>query len=333
MAMNMKKLLTKKNLIYLIVAVAIWGVLFGLSEGKVLSYQMRNLLVPIGINVILAVSLNLIVGFLGELALGHAGFMAVGAYAGCLLIKSMSGLPPILALILGMLVGGLAAAAVGLVIGLPVLRLRGDYVAIVTLAFNQIIVSLFVNLEVTGGASGLKGIPMEANFSIVFVMMVITVLVISALANSRHGRAITSIRESEVAARSIGINITYYKMMAFLIAAFFAGVAGVLYGSDLGILTPSTFDYNKSIEILVFVVLGGMGSLPGSIIAATILTLLPELLREFSDFRMLAYSIVLIVIMLLNASPKFNDIKAKLNWKTLWQLIRKKTAKKESAAE
>lgn len=324
----MKKLLTKKNLIYLIIAIAVWGVLFGLSEGRVLSYQMRNLLVPIGINIILAVSLNLIVGFLGELALGHAGFMAVGAYAGCLLIKSLSGLPPMLALLLGMLVGGLVAAAVGLIIGLPVLRLRGDYVAIVTLAFGQIIVTLFVNMEVTGGASGLKGIPMEANFTLVYVMMVITILVITTLAKSRHGRAITSIRENEVAARSIGINITYYKMIAFVVSAFFAGIAGVLYGSDLGILTPSTFDYNKSIEILVYVVLGGMGSLPGSVVAATILTLLPELLREFSEFRMLAYSIVLIVIMLLNASPKFNEIKAKLNWKTLWYLLREKMAKK-----
>lgn len=323
----MKKLLTKKNLIYLIVIVAVCGVIFALSEGNVFSYKIRNLLVPIGVNIILAVSLNLLVGFLGELALGHAGFMAVGAYAGCLLIKSMTGLPPMLALILGMLAGGLVAAAIGLVIGLPVLRLRGDYVAIVTLAFGQIIVTLFTNMEITGGASGLKGIPMEANFTVVYITMVVTILVIATLANSRHGRAISSIRENEVAARSIGINITYYKMLAFVIAAFFAGVAGVLYGSNLGILIPRTFDYNKSIEILVFVVLGGMGSLPGSVIAATLLTLLPELLREFSDYRMLAYSIVLIVMMLLNASPKFADVKAKLNWKTLWTALRTKTAK------
>ncbi len=323
----MKKILTKKNLIYLILTVGVWGLLFALSETRVLSYQMRNLLVPIGVNIILAVSLNLIVGFLGELTLGHAGFMAVGAYAGCLAIKSMSALPPMVALVLGMLIGGLAAAAIGFLIGLPVLRLRGDYVAIVTLAFGQIIVTLFTNMEITGGASGLKGIPMDANFTVTFITMAITILIIATLVNSRHGRAISSIRENEVAARSIGINITYYKMLAFVIAAFFAGIAGVLYGSNLGILIPRSFDYNKSIEILVYVVLGGMGSLPGSVIAATVLTLLPELLREFSDYRMLVYSIVLIVMMLLGSSPKFNDFKAKLNWRTLWNLIRQKTAK------
>ncbi len=328
----MKKLLNKKNLFYLILTVVVWGVLFALSEGRVLSYQMRNMLVPIGVNIILAVSLNLIVGFLGELALGHAGFMAVGAYAGCLLIKTMSGLPPMLALVIGMLAGGLAAAAIGFVIGLPVLRLRGDYVAIVTLAFGQIIVTLLTNMKVTGGASGLKEIPMEANFTIVYIVMVVTVLIIATLANSRHGRAISAIRENEVAARSIGINITYYKMLAFVISAFFAGIAGVLYGSNLGILIPRSFDYNKSIEILVFVVLGGMGSLPGSIIAATILTLLPELLREFSDYRMLAYSIVLIAMMLLNASPRFESVKAKLNWRRLWALLKQKLEKKPNKA-
>ena len=317
----MKKLLNRKNIIYAVLTVVIFGVIFALSEGRILSYQLRNLLVPICVNIILAVSLNLIVGFLGELALGHAGFMAVGAYIGCLFIKSVPNLPPLLALVAGMVLGGLAAAAIGFVIGLPVLRLRGDYVAIVTLAFGQIIVTVITNLKVTGGASGLKGIPMESNFTIVYIVMVITILVTATLVNSRHGRAIASIRENEVAARSIGINVTYYKMLAFVVAAFFAGIAGVLYGSNLGLLIPRTFDYNRSIEILVFVVLGGMGSLRGSIIAATLLTLLPELLRGFSDFRMLAYSIVLIAMMLLNASPRFADFKAKLQWKNLFALF------------
>lgn len=328
----MKKLLTKKNLFYLILTVVIYALVIVLTEGKILPRKYQGILVPICTNVMLAVSLNLVVGLLGELTLGHAGFMAVGAYTGCILMKNIAGLPPVLALIVGILAGGLAAAAIGLLVVLPVLRLRGDYVAIVTLAFGQIIVTVLTNFddifhkEITGGASGLKDIPGHASFTFVYIVMVLTVLLLSTLANSRHGRAIMSIRENEVAARSVGINVTYYKMLAFVIAAFFAGIAGVLYGSDLGLLKPNDFDYNRSIEILVFVVLGGMGSIKGSIIAAVLLTILPQALRGFSDFQMLAYSLVLIAMMLLNASPRFADLKAKLTWRNLWSLFGKKKA-------
>ncbi|MBS5660489.1 MAG: branched-chain amino acid ABC transporter permease [Clostridiales bacterium] len=325
----MRKILTKKNIITLILTIALYAVLFGLVEGGVFSRHMKSLLVPIGINIILAVSLNLTVGFLGELTLGHAGFMSVGAYVGCI-FSATSGLPDYLSFFLGMIVGGLAAAVVGLVIGIPVLRLKGDYLAIVTLAFGEIIRSVMENLTVTGGASGYRGIPMLSDYTIVFIVVAITIFIIANLVNSRHGRAICSIRDNVIAAESVGINVTYYKIFVFVIAAFFAGVAGVLYGHNLGILIPARFDYNKSIEILVIVVLGGMGSLKGSVIAATLITLLPEVLRGADNFRMLLYSIVLIVMMLLNASPKFASFKAKLRWENLSVLFgRKKTVKQK----
>ena len=213
---------------------------------------------------------------------------------------------------LGMLIGGLCAAVFGVIIGVPALRLKGDYLAIVTLAFGEIIRSVVTNLPFTGGAGGLKKIERASNFTIVFIVAIIAIVVISNLVKSRHGRAICAIRDNVIAAESVGINVVYYKLVAFTVAAFFAGVAGVLYGHNLGILKPDTFDFNKSIEILVFVVLGGMGSIRGSIISAVVVTVLPEVLRGMEDYRMLAYAIVLILIMLLNASPRFAALKNRL---------------------
>ena len=297
----MRKILTKKNIITLVLTIALYAVLFGLVEGGVLSRHMKSLLVPIGINIILAVSLNLTVGFLGELTLGHAGFMSVGAYVGCI-FSATSGLPDYLSFVLGMILGGLAAAGVGLIIGIPVLRLKGDYLAIVTLAFGEIIRSIMENLTVTGGASGYRGIPMLSNYTIVFIIVVITIFIIANLVNSRHGRAILSIRENEIAAESCGIHTTYYKVMAFTLSAFFAGVAGALYATYVGILQPNTFGFMKSIEILVMVVLGGMGSMLGSILSATVLTALPQVLLAFDKWRMVLYSIVLILVMIFKPS-------------------------------
>ena len=248
---------------------------------------------------------------MGELTLGHAGFMSVGAYAGCLFTLN-STLPMAIAFPLGMLVGGLVAAVFGVIIGVPALRLKGDYLAIVTLAFGEIIRSVVTNLSFTGGAGGLKKIEKASNYTIVFIVAVIAVVIISNLVKSRHGRAICAIRDNVIAAESAGINVVYYKLLAFTVAAFFAGVAGVLYGHNLGILKPDTFDFNKSIEILVIVVLGGMGSIRGSIISAVIVTVLPEVLRGMEDYRMLAYAVVLIAIMLLNASPRFAALKNRL---------------------
>lgn len=307
----MKKMLNRKNILNAAFAVALYGLIFLLVQTGTLSRHFQSLLVPVGINVILAVSLNLTVGFLGELTLGHAGFMSVGAYAGCLFTLN-STLPMAIKFPLGMLIGGLCAAVFGVIIGVPALRLKGDYLAIVTLAFGEIIRSVVTNLPFTGGAGGLKKIERASNFTIVFIVAIIAIVVISNLVKSRHGRAICAIRDNVIAAESVGINVVYYKLVAFTVAAFFAGVAGVLYGHNLGILKPDTFDFNKSIEILVFVVLGGMGSIRGSIISAVVVTVLPEVLRGMEDYRMLAYAIVLILIMLLNASPRFAALKNRL---------------------
>ena len=315
------------NLITLAILCALFVLVLILMEAGALTRHIRSMLVPICINIILAVSLNLTVGFLGELTLGHAGFMSVGAYAGCL----FSILPTAVRFPLAMLVGGLVAAVFGVLIGIPVLRLHGDYLAIVTLAFGEIIRSVIINLEFTGGAAGLKGTPQDSTFVIAFIVVIITLLVIMNLVNSRHGRAIMAIRDNRIAAEASGINVTYFRMLAFVVAAFFAGVAGVLYGHNLSILSAGTFDYNKSIELLVIVVLGGMGSIRGSIISAIIITVLPEALRELADFRMLIYALVLIVMMLLNASPRFAALKGKLNYGALVDAIRSK-AKKEGKA-
>jgi len=324
----MKKLINKKNIISLIIMVSVYALITVLVSNHVLSRHYQSLLVPIGINIILAVSLNLTVGFLGELTLGHAGFMSVGAYAGCL-FTIYAELPTYIEFPLALIIGGLVAAVFGIIIGVPALRLKGDYLAIVTLAFGEIIRSVFTNLTLTGGAGGLKGISKTSNYTIVFIVMVITIVIISNLVKSRHGRAICSIRDNIIAAESVGINVVYHKLLAFVVAAFFAGVAGVLYGHNLGILKPDTFDFNKSIEILVIVVLGGMGSIRGSVISATIITVLPEVLRGLSDYRMLIYAVVLIVMMIVNSSPKCQRIKEDL----LSKIKGSKGSRKESGQD
>lgn len=307
----MKKLLTKKNLAALLLIIAVYVLLVACDQFGVFNRQSKALLVPIGINIMLAVSLSLLVGFLGELSLGHAGFMSVGAYAGCMFTIHMD-LPMAVELPLAMLIGGAAAGVFGFLIGIPALRLKGDYLAIVTLAFGEIIRSVLNNFSLVGGAGGLNGIPKYSNYTIVYVVMVITIIVIANLVHSRHGRAICSIRDNVIASESMGIPVVYYKLMAFVAAAVFAGIAGVLYGHNLGILKPSTFDFNKSIEILVMVVMGGMGSLPGAVIAAIVITVLPEALRGLSDYRMLIYAVVLIAMMLLNNNARFNEFKQRL---------------------
>jgi branched-chain amino acid transport system permease protein len=265
------------------------------------------------VNIILAVSLNLVTGFLGELSLGHAGFMSIGAFAGALFTLNVN-MPGPLEFIIAIILGGALAAVFGFLIGVPVLRLRGDYLAIVTLAFGEIIRS-FINtmsfpagrdkageLIVNKGTMGLAGIETYADYTWVYVAVVITIVAIVNIVKSRHGRVITSIRDNIIAAESIGIRTSRYKILTFVVAAFFAGVAGVIGGHNVSIIKPSLYGYDRSIDILVFVVLGGMGSIRGSIIAATILTLLPEVLRPIKDYRMLMYAVVLIGMMLFNNS-------------------------------
>ena len=294
-----------KKIIGRILAVVLaYALITFLIKGGVLNRQYTSLIVPIGVNIMLAVSLNLVTGFLGELSLGHAGFMSLGAYAGALvtLNTDMGDLPSIIA---AMLIGGVVAAIFGFLIGVPVLRLQGDDLACVTLAFGEIIKSVLNSMTFTNGPKGLSKIPLISNYqhyTLVFIVTVITILVISNIVDSRHGRAVCSVRDNYIAAESIGVHVSRFKIMAFVVSAFFAGVAGVLYAHNVGIIKPTTFDYNKSIEILVIVVLGGMGSIRGSIIAAVVLTILPEMLRGADNLRMLLYSIVLIAMMLFNQS-------------------------------
>jgi len=229
---------------------------------------------------------------------------------------------------LSMIFGGLIAAVFGLVVGLPTLRLKGDYLAIVTLACGEIIKTVITNLELTGGARGLNTIAIYSNAKTLLpyagVLVLLTILVMMNLKKSRHGRAIMAIRDNMIAAESVGINVTRYKLIVFVIAAFFAGAAGTLYGHFFANVKATTFDYNMSIEILVIVVLGGMGSVPGSIIAAIVLTALPELMREFADFRMLLYAIVLIAVMLITNNPVLKRTFAKVKPTNLVAALRNK---------
>lgn len=292
------------NFLLIAVFMAVMSML--LSSGVITKYYSKIIML-VGINIILAVSLNVATGYLGQLPLGHAGFMAVGAYASAI-FTSRTGFTNAAGFWVSLLVAGIVAGIFGIIIGIPALRLKGDYLAIITLGFGEIIRVILLNLDsllgfdFTYGASGLKGIYKGTNFTTVFVCVVITCFIIHNMMKSRHGRAILSIRENEIAAEACGVNTTYYKTMAFTVSAFFAGVAGGLYSGYIGILKPDTFDFMKSIEILVMVVLGGMGSMLGSVVSATVLTLLPELLRGFSDYRMVAYSLVLVIVMIFKPS-------------------------------
>lgn len=331
---------TRRNMITYAIIILTYTVVQILSATGKLSYLIAGLLIKLCVYVILAVSLNLTVGVLGELSLGHAGFTCVGAYAGSMFaVVTQDTLSSVwIRFPLALLIGGIAAAVFGILIGLPVLRLRGDYLAIVTLAFGEIIRmvagvfylgkdsnglhaafihSSSLQLEPDGemiakGTQGVLSIPMDSSFTVGIILVLITLLVITNMMDSRAGRAVMSIRDNRIAAESVGVNITKYKLLAFSVSAFFAGIAGVLYSHDQGSVTPSTFDYNKSIEILVMVVLGGMGSIRGSVIAAVLLTALPEILRFLQDYRMLIYSVILILAMILSNNEKVKALVKKV---------------------
>ena len=334
---KVKNKTTQNNMINYGIVILLFVIVQVLSSTGNLSRLLTGLLVPICVYTIAAVSLNLVVGFSGELSLGHAGFMCVGAFSSALFSHAMSDIPQIPRFILAILVGAAVAAVFGLIIGIPVLRLRGDYLAIVTLAFGEIIKNLINILYIGVDDNGLHvatssaGLHLEAGgkqilkgalgisgtgalykdiknyfFLIGVILLLLTLFIVQNLVNSRSGRAITSTRDNRIAAESIGIDITKYKLKAFAISAALACIGGVLYAHNLATLTalPKNFGYNMSIMFLVFVVLGGIGNMRGSIIAAVILNLLPELLRGLSDYRMLIYAIVLIIMMLFNWAPK-----------------------------
>ena len=297
-----------------------------------LTMSNQFLLEKIAISILLAVSLGLVVGFLGELSLGQAGFMCIGAYLGgkvaALLEPSLGN--GIGTLLIALLAGGLAAAASGLLIGLPALRLKGDYLAIVTLAFGEIVKTIFLNTGPNsfGGATGLSTPRYNRNylFIFVFVAVIIMLIIIQNLVRSKHGRAITAIRDSEIASRATGINVTRYKLLVFALSAFFAGIAGVFYSYSNYQVQCTKFDYNYSIEILVMVVLGGMGNVNGSIIAATLITFLQiklatVLTGNLAVLQNILYALILVLIVIYNNSPKLKDFREKYNFKALLRKI------------
>ena len=308
----------QSNLITYGIVVAFFVIMTALDAAGILTNSLAGQLVPICAYVCMAVSLNLVVGISGELSLGHAGFMSVGGYSCALFImhmmpvlglnaKAMAAMASpaaILLFVAGVVFGGICAAVCGLIIGIPALRLKGDYLAIITLGFAEIIRVVINNIDgvlgfdFTGGAKGLSGIPGYTNFLNVFLVVAVVIFLIHTMMKSRHGRAILAIRDNEIAAEASGVNTTYYKTLAFVVSAFFAGVGGALYAGCIGVMDPSKFGFMKSVEILVMVVLGGMGSMLGSVVSATVLTILPEALRAFSEYRMVVYAVVLILVMI-----------------------------------
>jgi len=280
------------------------SLLVSLGSGQINPYFL-DVTIRIGINIILAVSLNLINGYTGQFSLGHAGFMAVGAYSAAVLTTNFGArLLPLVAnqiwilFPLALLAGGLFAALAGLVVGVPSLRLKGDYLAIVTLGFGEIIKVILQNVDAVGGARGMIGIPAYTNLFWSFSIAALTIYVVWGLVHSTYGRGFIAVNDDEVAAEAMGINTTRYKTTAFVVGAFFAGLAGGIYAHFIQYISPTGFDFNKSIEIVVMVILGGMGNNVGVIVAAILLTVLTETLRKFGDYRMILYSALLIVLML-----------------------------------
>ncbi len=354
--MDAKRIRIQNGITYGMV-IAFWAVIQIMDKTGNLSSLLKGLLVPLCMYAILAVSLNLTVGILGELSLGHAGFMCLGAFSGAFFTNCMETAMPSVGLrfFLALILGAAVAGVFGLLIGIPVLRLKGDYLAIVTLAFGEIIKNLInvmyigrdasgfhfsnkdalsMGMDETGvvivkGAQGITGTPRAATFTIGILLLLLTLFIVLNLMHSRTGRAIMSIRDNRIAAESIGINITKYKLMAFSVSAALAGMAGVLYAHSLSTLqaTSNNFGYNKSILILVFVVLGGLGNMRGSIIAAVVLTALPEMLRGLNDYRMLIYAVVLIIMTIFNSSPKAIEMRSVV----MDKIRHRKTAGKEAA--
>jgi branched-chain amino acid transport system permease protein len=325
--------------------IVVFLIVSAINSAGLLTRAVSGMLVPVCCYIVMAVSLNLTVGILGELSLGHAGFMSVGAFSGVIAAMSLQDAIPFVPvrLIVALVVGAFFAAIAGVIVGVPVLRLRGDYLAIVTLAFGEIIRDLIncllvgydskglhiainlngtktvdsLGMDGTGvaiikGAQGAVGTTKIASFTAGFILIMITLIIVLNLVRSRSGRAIMALRDNRIAAESVGINVTKYKLMAFVLSAALAGAAGALYGLNYNSIVSSKFDFNTSILVLVYVVLGGLGNIWGSIIAATVLYVLPEALRSFSTYRMLVYAIVLILVMLATNSPQVKNLLGKI---------------------
>ncbi len=329
----------------LIIALLVIAVLFGLDlvfQGRLINPYFTRVLMLSGIAITLAVSLNLINGFTGQFSIGHAGFMAVGAYSsayfsvnyGANLAATLGNgkLGWVIALFLATVVGAICAGLAGLLVGVPSLRLKGDYLAIVTLGFGQIIVVFLNNIEAVGGARGYSGIPIVKSFFWIFLIAILTIVVVYNIVNSAFGRALISIREDEIAAEAMGINTTRYKVSAFVISSAMAGAGGVLLAHFDGYLNPKSFEFIKSFEILIMIILGGLGSIVGSVLGAILLTVLPEALRGFAEYRMVIYSLLLIILMITRPQGLLGSTAAFKGWRGR-KKARSRTQAEEITAE
>jgi len=327
-----------RNIPWLIAVVIIW--LLSTYLTPLINAYYFGIVIYVGINVVLAVSLNLVNGFTGQFSMGHAGFMAIGGYTSAFLTTTLKTMYPALfenvfsshaIFIAALIAGALVASFAGYLVGLPSLRLKGDYLAIVTLGFGEIIRVFILNIDTIGGARGMPGIPNLSSFGWVYTFALITIYVIKRLVHSPMGREFLSVREDEIASEAMGVNTTQAKVRAFVIGAFFAGIGGGLFAHFLTYLNPGTFDFNKSFDIIIMVVLGGMGSISGSIIAAGFLTVLKELLRSLQeithvDFRMIIYSLILILTMILRPNGMFGS-------KEIWEFFPFKNFKRNKSNE
>jgi branched-chain amino acid transport system permease protein len=326
-----------RNLLFVL---GVLAVLYGLDfvfQGRMINPYISRIIMLCGISITLAVSLNLINGFTGQFSIGHAGFMAVGAYTSAYFSVNYGARVAaalgdgavgwLVALLLATLVGAFFAGFAGLLVGVPSLRLKGDYLAIVTLGFGQIIVVFLNNIEAIGGARGYSGIPIVKSFFWIFLIAIVTIVIVYNIVNSAFGRALISIREDELAAEAMGVNTTRYKVMAFVISSALAGAGGVLLAHFDGYLNPKSFEFIKSFEILIMIILGGLGSIVGSVLGAIVLTIMPEALRGFAEYRMVIYSLLLIVLMITRPQGLLGTTDLFKTWR------RRRRAKREGETE
>ena len=307
----MKHWFTKNNIRWAVFTVLVYALFQYLISVNIINSYYQVVLYNIGINIVLALGLNLIIGYSGQFSLGHAGFMAIGAYCAGLVMLKVDGTVGFLA---GIGFGIVMTALIALIIAIPTLRLRGDYLAIATLGFSEVIRIAITNMDdITGGAAGLNNIPKITNFNWIFGVIVISLVLIVNFARSSHGRATASVREDEIAAESMGVNTTKYKTLAFVIGACLASVGGALYAGNFYTLTPGIFGFIKSVDILVIVVFGGMGSLSGSIVAAFLLGLINMFLNDYAELRMIIYSVLIIVIMVYRPNGLFGNKELNIN--------------------
>lgn len=307
-------------IVAVVVVVVLWGI-GALLEENINPYVLR-VIINCGIGMILALSLNLVNGCAGQFSLGHAGFMGVGAYISAVfttVIEHNAFFHTDIGVGIAILIGGLSAGVAGYLVGLPSLRLKGDYLAIVTLGFGEIIRIIFLNIEAVGGARGLPAIPRASNFFWVYLWAALTFVALYRLISSSYGRAILSVRENEIAAEAMGVDVAKYKIVAFVISSFFAGIAGGLYAHYQGFIDPNSFNFNRSVEAVIMVVIGGMGSMTGALLGGVLVSLLPEVLRMFNEYRMVIFPLILIIVMLVRPMGIMGH-------KELWQLFKKEKA-------